>query len=133
MSDRNQGLTADSLFVAMTRPPMRWGVAYEAMLANLVVTMQVFVITKNLLTLLIVIPVHGLCALLCARDARIFHLLMLWARTRLSAYLGTARLWGAATYSPLMLDFPNRAGRRRAIVTAHVSVRSAGSLRGQQL
>lgn len=117
MSERNLGLTADPLFVGITRPPMRWGVAYEALLLNLVFTMEVFVMTKNLLTLLIAIPIHGLCALLCVRDARFFHLMSLWARTRLLAYLGTARLWHAASYSPLVLDLPDRAGRRKASVT----------------
>ncbi len=120
MSERNAGLTADPLFVGITRPPMRWGVAYEALLVNLVVTMEVFVLTKNLLTLLIAIPIHGICALLCARDARFFHLLMLWARTRLAAYFCTARFWQAASYSPLVLDLPDIRGRRRAAVIPRV-------------
>jgi len=38
MSERNQGLTADVLFVGATRPPMRWGVTYSALLFNLVFT-----------------------------------------------------------------------------------------------
>lgn len=121
MSDSNAGLTADPLFVGITRPPMRWGVAYEALLLNLVVTIEIFVMTKNLLTLLIAIPIHGLCALLCARDARFFHLMLLWVRTRLPAYLGTARLWRAASYSPLVIDLPNMHGRRRATVTVWVA------------
>lgn len=113
MSERNEGLTADPLFVGATRPPMRWGVAYEALLFNLVITMEVFVVTRNLLTLLIAIPIHGLCALLCARDARFFHLMLLWIRTRLPAYLGTARLWHASSYSPLAIDLPDINGHRR--------------------
>jgi type IV secretion system protein VirB3 len=82
--------------------------------------MEIFVMTKNLLTLLIAIPIHGLCALLCARDARFFHLMLLWVRTRLPAYLGTARVWRAASYSPLLVDLPNIHGRRRAIVTVWI-------------
>ena len=38
MSARNAGLTADPLFVGATRPPMRWGVTYAALLFNLVFT-----------------------------------------------------------------------------------------------
>lgn len=129
MSERNQGLTADPLFVGITRPPMRWGVAYEAILLNLVVTMELFVMTKNLLTLLISIPIHGVCALLCARDARFFHLMQLWARTRSPAYLGTARFWRAASYSPLVLDLPDIAGRRRATVIVRVGGSKTGELR----
>jgi len=117
MSEHNAGLVADPLFVGITRPPMRWGVAYEALLLNLVITMEVFVMTKNLLTLLMAIPIHGVCALLCARDARFFHLMLLWGRTRLPAYLGTARLWRAASYSPLVLDLPTIDGRRKVGMT----------------
>ncbi len=124
MGERNQGLAADPLFVGVTRPPMRWGVAYEALLLNLVVTMEVFVLTKNLLTLFIALPIHGICALLCARDPRFFHLMLLWVRTRLPAYLGTVRVWRAASYSPLVLDLPDIYGRRRAAITARVETKA---------
>src|SRR6202012_606226 len=105
-TDRNLGLTADPLFVGITRPPMRWGVTYSALLFNAVFTMEVFLLTKNLLTLLLAIPIHGICALLCARDARFFDLLLVWGRTRLPALLGTLRFWKASSYSPLTLDLP---------------------------
>ena len=105
-------MRADPLFVGVTRPPMRWGVSYPALLLNLVGTMEVFLLTKNLLTLFIAIPVHGLCALLCARDARFFDLLLAWAVTRLPAYVGNARYWKASSYSPLPLGSPNRQGHR---------------------
>src|SRR5216684_9314603 len=113
MSERNGGLTADILFVAVTRPPMRWGVTFSALLFNLVFTMEVFLLTKNLLTFLIAIPIHGVCALLCARDARYFDLILLWGRTRMPAYLANYRVWRASSYSPLILDLPNLRGRRR--------------------
>jgi len=113
MSERNQGLTADILFVAVTRPPMRWGVTFSALLFNLVFTMEVFLLTKNLLTFLIAIPIHGVCALLCARDARYFDLILLWGRTRMPSYLANYRVWKASSYSPLTLDPPNQTGRRR--------------------
>jgi type IV secretion system protein VirB3 len=112
MSERNPGLRADALFVAVTRPPMRWGVTYSALLFNLVFTMEIFLLSKNLLTLLVAIPIHGLCALLCAHDARFFDLILLWGRTRMPAYLGNFRVWRASSYSPLILDLPRQAGRR---------------------
>jgi|SRR5215831_12327060 len=115
MSGRNEGLTADPLFVAVTRPPMRWGVTYSALLFNLVFSMEVFLLTKNLLTLLIVIPIHGVCALLCLRDARYFDLILLWGRTRLPAFTGTYRIWKASSFSPLELNAPSINGRRRRI------------------
>jgi type IV secretion system protein VirB3 len=116
VSARNAGLNADILFVGATRPPMRWGVTYAALLANLVFTMEAFLLTRNLLTLLVCLPVHGVCALLCARDARFFDLLLLWGRTRLSALLTTQRWWQASSYTPLRLDLPDGSGRRKSRV-----------------
>ena len=120
MSERNQGLTSDVLFVGATRPPMRWGVTYAALLFNLVFTMEVFLLTKNLLTLLIAAPIHGVCALLCARDARFFDLILLWGRTRIPALLANARVWKSSSYSPLTLDPPDLRGQRRTVQVAGV-------------
>ena len=121
MDERNAGVTVDPLFVAVTRPPMRWGVTFSALLFNLVFTMEVFLFTKNLLTLLIALPIHGVCALLCLRDARFFDLLLLWGRTRLPAYLGNARIWRASSVSPLVLDLPDGHGRRRSDAVCRVN------------
>lgn len=122
MKSRNDGLTVDPLFIAVTRPPMRWGVTFSALLVNLMVTMELFLLTKNLLTLLIAGPIHGLCALLCLRDARFFDLLLVWARTRLPAYTRNMRTWRASSYSALTMELPRLNGRRRRIgvgVVAH--------------
>jgi type IV secretion system protein VirB3 len=118
MTERNSGLIADPLFVGATRPSMRWGVTFSALLFNMVFTMEAFLLTKNLLTLLLCLPIHGVCVLLCARDARFFDLILLWARTRLPALMANLRLWRASSYSPLILDLPNRKGRRAAGVEA---------------
>ena len=112
MRDSNGGLTIDVLFVGVTRPPMRWGVTYAALLFNLVFTMEAFLVTKNLLTLLVSLPIHGLCMLLCARDARFFDLILLWMRTRLPAWFGNYWVWRACSYGPLTLDLPCVRGRR---------------------
>ncbi len=128
MSARNGGVTADILFVGATRPPMRWGVTYAALLANLVFTMEAFLLTRNLLTLLVCAPVHGVCALLCARDPRFFDLLMLWGRTRLSALVTTLRLWQASSYTPLLLDLPSACGRRDARIAELQLAALAGTL-----
>lgn len=114
MRSRNAGLVADPLFVGATRPPMRWGVTYSALLFNLVFTMEAFLLTKNLLILLVCAPIHGVSALLCARDPRFFDLVLLSARTRLPAALANLSHWRASSYSPLSLDLPGRGGRRVA-------------------
>ena len=113
MASTNHGLTADALFVGATRPPMRWGVTYSALLVNGVCSLEVFLLTRNLLTLALALPIHGVCALLCARDARFFDLLLLWGRTRIPALLANARFWKSSSYSPLVLDLPDVRGRRR--------------------
>lgn len=97
------GLTVDPLFLGATRPPMRYGVTYLGIVVIVVLTMEVFLLTRNLLTLLIVLPLHGLCRLLCARDARIFDLLFLAMRTRVPGWLAGARTWRASSYCPLVL------------------------------
>ncbi len=112
MPDTRKALTTDVLFVGVTRPPMRWGVTYPALLFNMVFTMECFLCSRNLLALTLAALVHGIEALLCARDARVFDLLLLWVRTRLPAMLGNLGYWRASSYSPLLLR--RRDARRRA-------------------
>ena len=128
MSEPNPGLIADPLFVGATRPPMRWGVTYSALLFNMVFTMEAFLLTKNLLTLPLCAPIHGVCMLLCARDPRFFDLVLLWARTRLPALFANLRVWKASSYCPLALDLPSRRGCRRAVVSdVSVTISRAGA------
>src|SRR5690349_11678506 len=122
MSERNNGVIADPLFVGATRPPMIWGVTYTAVMLNAVCVMELFLTTRNLLTLLIAAPIHGVCMLLCARDARFFELLLLWIRTRLPVFLTNLRLWKASSYSPLIIDLPDLRGQRRSVPAAIVYV-----------
>jgi type IV secretion system protein VirB3 len=115
MAQRNQGLVSDTLFIGMTRPPMKFGVTYSALLVNAVLTTETFVFTRDLLWLLAFLPIHGVLVLLCMYEPRIFDLLFLWARTRAPAIvLGNLRFWRASSYSPLLIDLPDRRGRRRA-------------------
>ena len=111
---RNQGIVADPLFVGMTRPSMVWGVTYSAMMFNIVITTESFIVTKNQAWLLSFVPVHGVLYLLCLYEPRFFDLLQLWGRTRLPAMLGgNLRFWRANSYSPLALHLPDARGRRR--------------------
>ena len=103
----------DPFFVGATRPPMRWGVTYTALLVNLVVTMEAFLVTRNLLTLGIALPIHAISAALCLRDARIFDLLFLWSRTHVPTRLANGSVWRAAAIPHVPVALPNAAGRRR--------------------
>jgi type IV secretion system protein VirB3 len=113
------GVVADPLFVAMTRPAMAWGVPYSALVVNAMVTIELFVSAKNLVLLLVCVPVHGLFWLLCLREPRFFELAQLWGRTRGGSVLGNLLFWGANSYSPLTTDVSDGRGRRRA---RHVQV-----------
>jgi type IV secretion system protein VirB3 len=113
MRRRNTGLIREPLFVGATRPAMRWGVTYSALLVNVVFTLEAFLLTRNLLTLLLCLPIHGIGVLLCARDARFFDLVLLWGRTRLAALFANLVYWRASSFSPLRIDLPDGRGRRR--------------------
>jgi type IV secretion system protein VirB3 len=120
MHEEPEGLTADVLFVAATRPPTRWGVPFIALLVNMVLTMELFLAAKNPLVLLLALPFHGVCMLLCARDARFFDLALLWAQTRMPGFVANLRAWKGNSHSPLSLDPPRRNGRRRLEPTVYV-------------
>jgi type IV secretion system protein VirB3 len=113
MIHTSSNLHRDPLFVGATRPPMRWGVTYAALLANVVFTMEAFLLTRNLLALLIALPIHLLSAALCASDPRCFDLWLMWVKTRGVALFANANYWGGSSYSPLTVAPPNARGHRR--------------------
>lgn len=120
-SGRNDGVTADPLFLGVTRPAMAFGVTYSALLVNAVLTVELFLLTRNLLWLLACVPVHGLFWLLCLSEPRFFDLALLWGKTRGPGLFGNRSIWRAQGYSPLALDLPRRSGRRRVppVVRVH--------------
>ncbi|MBT0963005.1 type IV secretion system protein VirB3 [Denitromonas iodatirespirans] len=119
--DRNQGITNEPLFVGVTRPAMKWGVTYAGLLFNMMIVMQAFILTKNLLWLLAFAPIHLLMQLVCLYEPRFFDLLLVWLRTRgWPALIGVTRHWKANTYSPLSIDLPDRHGRRKAPTAVHL-------------
>ena len=124
MVNRNRGLVADTLFVGVTRPTMRWGVTFASLMINMVFTMELFVMSRNLLTLLLAFPIHGVSMLLCARDARFFDLMALWGMTRLPAAMGNLWHWRANSYSPLVLAIPSVTGRRRGASDVYIGTLS---------
>lgn len=111
-NSRNAGVIADPLFLGLTRPAMAFGVTYVALLVNAVVTVELFLLTRNLLWLLVCLPMHALSWLLCLTEPRIFDLLLLWARSRGPGLFRSGSFWKANSYSPLLLDLPGASGRR---------------------
>ena len=96
----NEGVIADPLFVGVTRPAMALGVTYGAALANGMLTVELFLLTRNLLALLVCLPLHGILWILCAVEPRFFELLLLHARTRRWSR-ASRTVWRAASYAPL--------------------------------
>ncbi len=110
-----EGIRQDPLFAGVTRPAMAMGVTYAALLTNMLITVELFLLTKNLLWLLVCVPIHGIFWIVCKNDPRFFDLLFLWGRTRGPGLLGNLRFWKANSYSPLRIDLPRKDGRRRGL------------------
>ena len=97
----NSGVVADVLYVGVTRPALALGVPYSAVLINAFVTLELFLLTHNLLWVLVCVPLHLTAWLVCLAEPRYFELLALWAATRAHASRRQARSWGAHSYSAL--------------------------------
>ncbi|GGO83791.1 hypothetical protein GCM10011348_28400 [Marinobacterium nitratireducens] len=97
----------DPLFVAATRPAMKWGVTLDGMIVGGGLAAIIMIGTGNPFTLLLYLPYHGAMYLACQRDPRVVRLFYLRAVTKWKS-LGL-RYWGAATASPLI---NTRASRR---------------------
>ena len=111
-SSSNDGVIADPLFVGITRPAMALGVTYGAALANGMVTVELFLLTRNLLALLICLPIHGILWILCAVEPRFFELLLLHVKTRRGRRASRA-VWRASTYAPAPFRLIRRSRRDR--------------------
>jgi type IV secretion system protein VirB3 len=105
------GVTADPLFVGATRPAMALGVPYAALLANAFLTLELFLVTANLLWLLIALPLHGLAWLVCLAEPRAFELVAVWGRVRSRAGFRGRRRWRAVSYGAFRPSAPRREGQ----------------------
>jgi type IV secretion system protein VirB3 len=90
----------DPLFVAATRPAMKWGVTLDGIIVGVGLIGIAMIATGNPFTLLLYLPIHGVMYLLCLRDPRTFRLLLLWFNTKMKS-IGW-RHWGASTASPFV-------------------------------
>ncbi|WP_133406841.1 type IV secretion system protein VirB3 [Parashewanella tropica] len=93
-------LYQDPLFVAVTRPAMKWGVTLDGIIVAAAFVAVLMIATKNPFLLLLYFPLHGLMYGVCLRDPRSFSLLHLWLLTKAKS-LGW-RQFGAASAAPLL-------------------------------
>jgi type IV secretion system protein VirB3 len=121
--DGDAGVTADPLFVGATRPAMALGVPYAALLANAFLTLELFLVTRNLLWLLLAVPLHGLAWLVCLAEPRAFELLAIWGQVRARAGFRGRRPWRAVSYGAFRADGAQHASGVSCAVPASVAVR----------
>ena len=99
--DGRRALSSDVVFVGMTRPAMALGVPYVAVLGNALVTLELFLTTRNLLWLVAAAPIHLATFLVCVSEPRFFELVQVWLIARHRAGFRRALRWGAVSYGPL--------------------------------
>lgn len=91
-----QGLDRDVLFVALTRPQMLFGVTYGYLVANGVITTELFLILKSIWVLAFAVLLHVVGWLGCLRDPRIFDLWLV--KVQRCPRVRNYRIWGCNSY-----------------------------------
>jgi type IV secretion system protein VirB3 len=91
-------LASDPVFAALTRPQMIGGVTYAYAVLNLVITFEVFLITRSFWSLLIAVVLHAVGYVGSLREPRFFDL---WV-TRLSSCprVKNYSFWRGNSYRP---------------------------------
>lgn len=96
--DSTPGVTADHLFVGLTRPTTMFGVPFNAFLINAVAAMCIFMVMKNPLYLAIGLPTHFILRAISADNPRVFAEMAAWVRV--NAKCDTGKFWGAVSFAP---------------------------------
>ena len=85
------GLERDTLFVALTRPQMLFGVSYSYAVCNVIVTTELFLLFKSPWVLLVAAIAHLVGWLACLHDP---HFLDLWlVKARRCPRVRNYRIW----------------------------------------
>ena len=91
-------LASDPIFAALTQPQMIGGVTYKYAVFNLIVTIELFMITKSFWILLVAPAIHAVGYLGCLKEPRFFDI---WI-TRVSRCprVRNFGFWRANAYRP---------------------------------
>ena len=92
------GLERDTLFVALTRPQMLLGVNYVYVVANAILTTELFLIFKSPWVLLVAVALHLVGWIACLRDPHIFNLWLV--KMRRCPRVRNHRIWRCNSYRP---------------------------------
>lgn len=82
----------------LTRPQMFAGVTYSYFVINLMITTEVFLITRTFAALAVALVVHLAGYLMCLREPRVFDLWL--TKVRLCPRVANFRHWGCNSYAP---------------------------------
>lgn len=82
----------------LTQPQMFAGVTYSFFIINLMITTEVFLITRTFLALGVALLVHGAGYLACLREPRVFDLWL--TKVRRCPRVPNWRRWGCNSYAP---------------------------------
>ncbi len=91
-------LASDPLFGALTRPQMMGGVTYGYAVFNLVVTLEIFLVTRSFWALAAAGALHTAGYLGCLRDPRFFDIWL--TRLRHCPRVKNYRYWRVNSYRP---------------------------------
>ena len=91
-------LERDPVFTALTRPQMFAGVSFSFFVLNLVITTDVFLITKSFWAIAAALVIHAIGYVLCLKEPRF---LDIWiARARNCPRVRNYWFWRCNSYSP---------------------------------
>ena len=104
---------SDTLFIALTRPAMMWGVPFEAFFVNagLTAALVMWGGRGNVIYYAAAPVLHFILRLLASRDHNFFRIWTVWARTKGRAYANSA--FGGSTLEPL----PGRPSRPEELIS----------------
>jgi type IV secretion system protein VirB3 len=91
-------LVSDPIFGALTRPQMVGGVTYSYAVFNLIVTLEVFLITRSFWAFAFAAAAHAVGYLGCLREPRFFDILI--TRLRCCPRVRNFWFWRANAYAP---------------------------------
>lgn len=95
-------LERDPVFTALTRPQMFAGVSYSFFVVNMVVTTEVFLITKSFWAILAALVLHGIGYAACLREPRFLDLWIL--RASRCPRVPNYDRWRCNSYAPSAQD-----------------------------
>ncbi|VAW00391.1 hypothetical protein MNBD_ALPHA06-1732 [hydrothermal vent metagenome] len=86
----------DSLFIGMTRPPMIAGVTFLYMGLNAFGAFFAFLLTGNLLYLLVFLPFHAIGYAICLKDPQLLDVMM--KKVQKSTGVPNKAFWSGNSY-----------------------------------